>query len=573
MILAMSAAVSQVRTSGYVEYTGRHQTREAGTDATTHLVTTRIDATTPLWRPWIARFSAGLGFTLSKTDTEQEGLDQKGENVTGNLRLNLFPLSRFPFEAFVERQNTAIESDLPGPETTTNRFGFLQRYNPRAGGRYSLLFRRTETEQERPGSVPDTTQSVDDFLGLNIYRPFRHHTINFDSNLQQTERKDLNQKNDRFLSLLRHRFRATDAYSSDNLVSYTDNRLTDDTSDTRRSLVQLSSTNFWRPETQRPLLVTTTVFASGLETTTDGSESDTGSVNLSGGATYQWTPALNLSATGNIVNQRSDGADQDRSALRARATYTPAPIRWKRLDFRWSTFGELGHRSGEPEGSIREVAGGVSYGIGRIRPLGAGHLNYKVSQAPSLLDDTAGRSEQDLLTTASVGWNRRSQKAAISDFVGLIVSDSRRFGNDAAGNSLDNTFQMINLQAQHNHQLTRRSSWDGGLTIQRTRRITPATPNDDESWVSTSNLTLTYRHTLVFGIPRLRFESNLRLLSRSLTPLLGGEEDSGETNNWLNRLDYQIGRLDLSLRVNFAEISGELNTLIFFNARRRFGTF
>ncbi|UCD67132.1 MAG: hypothetical protein JSW48_09675, partial [Betaproteobacteria bacterium] len=67
LICSVSQAAFGQNVSGYLEYQGRRETREEGGDVTGNQATLRVDADTPLWKPWLAQLSAGLGLTYYET--------------------------------------------------------------------------------------------------------------------------------------------------------------------------------------------------------------------------------------------------------------------------------------------------------------------------------------------------------------------------------------------------------------------------------------------------------------------------------------------------------------------------
>ena len=56
-------------------------------------------------------------------DEARDTEDRSGVLTTGNARLKLFPASRFPFEAFVERTDSDTDGDLTGLDLETTRYG------------------------------------------------------------------------------------------------------------------------------------------------------------------------------------------------------------------------------------------------------------------------------------------------------------------------------------------------------------------------------------------------------------------------------------------------------------------
>ena len=131
---------------------------------------------------------------------------------------------------------------------------------------------------------------------------------------------------------------------------------------------------------------------------------------------------------------------------------------------------------------------------------------------------------------------------------------------------------MINFQANGSVQATRLSSWAGNATLQWTRN------RDDVSttpWLNSGSVNVVYRHERVFRIPLLRFSSELRLLTEDLALAREDEftKDRRETAAWINRLDYLIGRSQITLRGQVSQVDGRQYQLLYLQVRRYFGRF
>lgn len=571
---ATPMAHAVVQGSGYLEYQTRLQDFESGEKTKARIGTARFDVTTPLGAPWIGQFTGGLGISLTKTDTDDSRQD--GEVVTGDLDFRLFPRSHFPLELFASRRDSRISGDLAGPDILTDIFSLRQSYLSKHGGRYSLLFRRTEFEQSPQSlanaGVAGAVDTTDDFLSFSLNETFKEHTFDLRSDRQDIDRREPDELETRIFNFFEHRY-ARGIFSTNTFVSHSDDELEQLLSQRRNKRLQLNSTNYWRPLTPRPLLVNLNVLASDQENDVNGIGSDSDSLTLNGGATYQWSPALTLRGSLSGTSQRSDGEDNNSSLLLAGVNYAPAPIRFQPFDLSWSVFGTVGNRTDDrrDDSSIQEISGGGSWGLSRIRPLGTGQLDWNFTQQLDAIKDTDERDEQNLLHTASAGWNRQHDNASL--FVRFTGSDTRRF-TEQNGEDVDQVFQLLNLQFSRTQQLTRASRWSANLTLQRSR--TKRDPGADDDWSTTTTASLYYNNSHFLNVSRLRFESELRAVSNSVRPLVADTDAPGEQLEdvfWRNRLDYTIGRMELSFRVNFADQDGNLNTLVFFLVRRNLGPY
>ena len=89
----------------------------------------------------------------------------------------------------------------------------------------------------------------------------------------------------------------------------------------------------------------------------------------------------------------------------------------------------------------------------------------------------------------------------------------------------------------------------------------------------TSTVDLTYYKLGVFSVPQLSFYSTFRHVSNSYAPLVG--EPTGrvqrDDNQWENRLEYTVGRLQLRVISRLSEIQGQKQNYFLFQARRMIG--
>jgi hypothetical protein len=94
-------------------------------------------------------------------------------------------------------------------------------------------------------------------------------------------------------------------------------------------------------------------------------------------------------------------------------------------------------------------------------------------------------------------------------------------------------------------------------------------------WLNSGSLNVVYRHERVFRIPLLRFSSELRLLTEDLALAREDEfsKNRRETAAWINRLDYLIGRTQLTLRGQVSRVDKRQYQLLYLQVRRYFGRF
>lgn len=560
----------QGRVWGYLEYQGRYMDREEGEGGTMNLGTVRVNGSTYLWRPWFAQVSGGLGLTWARF---RDGIDSDSELTTGEGRLNLFPESHFPFEAHVERDDTRVRGDVVGPDYTLTRYRLIQQYNPPGGGRYRLRYRHGERTEERGGTGGLGAEEQDDQLGLELERGFGSHNFRFTSEIEEIERQDPSSQHDRELYLLRHTFRPGGTFSWDNMVSFNDFTETTAALKSVSQVSQLSSVAFWRPRTERPLLFTANILANSLDYQREVGDTETRSVSLNGGATYQWTPRVTVRASLAARQSRGEDGDMRSESERLFIDYTPDQIPLGDFAYRWSANGQLGNRTGQAGeadtgDAVQELGMGLGHSLGReFAGVRGGSLSLRLSERVNGLADTEDAESVNLVHSASLGWNRLS--GSVSTLARLSLNDRREYGDE------ESTFQLINLQVTRNHRIDQNTSWSGNVTMQASRSVTESTdPELDGDWDGSSSIAVTYQRRRVMDVPRLDFTSELRVMSHNLLPVVQTEftpSDEREDRVWRNRLTYNIGLLELNAWANLSQGQDRnVNMLLLFQARRRF---
>jgi hypothetical protein len=159
----------------------------------------------------------------------------------------------------------------------------------------------------------------------------------------------------------------------------------------------------------------------------------------------------------------------------------------------------------------------------------------------------------------------------MSNYLRLSASDRRANGDR------DGTFQLVTLQGSVRMQVSRKRSWNGGITLQYNSNSTTMwdeEERDDSSYTYSANLS--YMEFDLFKVRRLNFLSELRLLSSDFRSddLLDqgiGVDPDRDDKSWRNRLDYRVGRLELQLLADVREINNRWMSQVFFTVRRYYG--
>ena len=521
-----------------------------------NISTMRLNLSTYLWRRWIATLDGSSAFSYI---SRENGDDSTGHDISGNVNFNLFPQSRFPFSAYFSKRNSLIEGDLTNQDLTTTIYGLTQTYIK--GATYLNLDYQHTIDDEDDSLISlnkSNREDIEDSLELSMSTSFGSHDISADSRFNFIDRNDPNISEDQITHIIRHNYRSdtgTDL-SVNNLFTYT-NRKTELIfgSETDTTLTQLNSNVFWRPQTEKRLLVTGTGLMQGSDDLFDA-------VAVSGQVNYQWSPYINFRSRANFANSKIN----TQSLQEIGAEYTPADKPLFGFIHTYNVSADVANRTDDLEGGQQELKLRAGHIFSRYFPTAIGRVNVSATQRAATILDTNGNSDRTLSHTLGGGWNKTTNNS--TNFLRVTLSDTRRFSN----NEDESGFQQLNLQLSRNQQLSRESSWNGNITIQANRTL-----DDDFSGDSVSlngSVLLSYNHSSVFGVPRLRLLSELRYLTQSIFDVSNSDGFDDYNSNdtfWQNRFDYGIGRLSFRLTTNIGMSDGEFNNFALFQVRRDFG--
>jgi hypothetical protein len=552
--------------------------RSAGQPATFQQVeNANVQAATWIWQPWFAQTRAGLGFVLSKAKTDADpatgnaSYTSRGTSLTGDAALSLFPVSRFPFEAFASRTDSRLSGEIAGSDFNTTRVGLRQTYidesgNTRYSGRYERNVLTSATFGRDTLDVFDA--SMHRRMGPHSFELNGNHSANSGGvagvasvldrlNGRHTWSPEQNLQVESLASANRTTLRGTGA-----VPSFTSR------------FGQFTTFASWRPEEgeplfdeDHPLYLTATGRAFVLQN--DGLGAGTEAKTLSGslGANYTLSEFSRVTGSASVTHADSNGAVNLLSSQVASIVYTPPLRRFGAFSWTWSASGTASNATASAQPARQALSSQVSHNVLRSIELSpTARLNFNASQGVGAAFDSAASVTETLTHAAGATWIVAAESGAQS-YVGLSVADARSFGANASA------LQLVNLQASRQNTLSRTSYWAGNLTAQATRQSTA----DSSSGVNiTTTGNLSYFHNRVFGVPRLRFSSTLTLATQQFDSRVAGDLTARRehvSSALEGRFDYTIGRVDVRLTARTATIDGRANHLLFLRVVRQFGAF
>jgi hypothetical protein len=519
------------------------------------LLTTQLSASTFLWQPWFAQVTGSLGLV---TSTLEASASQQADTVTGTGRLYLLPMSRFPFEAWFDRNDSRSEAVLLDSQFVSTRWGLTQRYSPATGNTHYLA-----TYEHAGQTRDDGGEDAFDALQLDVNGQRDLHSYQLNGRFTRNDGSGLDNSFEGLLG--RHTWRRDDALSVETLANL--NWVSNGSdggggSQTDSRFLQVNSFAIWRPNEKWLISGGGRVFDLLTENGTASNQAQ--SIAANAGASYQWSRLTRFNGTISLAQTENAGNAGLSSSQSLGVSHQPDPIPFGRYSYQWFTSAAVSNRTGED--ASQHLSGQLSHSVDRSFELSsASSISLNLQQSLSGDVDSVASSANRIGHNVSLTWSRG--KDGTTAYIRASGSDSRNLGG------AEEVFQLLNLQASLTQISGSRSSWNGNFTLQGTRQITPDAPDGGFDVAASGDLS--YLNTRFFGINRLRFISQYKVNDTRFSNRNSGQLEAisrnQESRSWENRMEYAIGRTNLSLGLRLAEVEGEARYLLQLKLTRFFG--
>jgi len=558
-----SAAEDAIDLSGSLGYTYRSLSDKLGDDTVSNQLRATIDARGYLWQPWFATLDAHASLTQDNTDFSNTS-DSETTISTGDLDLNILPKSRAPFQLMYRVSDSRVDTNtdsnplitLGHREYSTSRIGLKQSYYTENGDRYQARYDYSKWSTELGDSYDDRIVGLE----MNLQRPKQRLIAK--TSYQVTDQSQTDRESDNLIVNVDHFWYPTRDLRVDTMgslynfdVTSTQPPLGTNQGDYTSDLTQLSSFMFWRPA-DRPLSVSGGLRLYDLSSATTGNEVMLRSLNATAGMFYQYTKYVRFDANVDVTTN-DNGVDQATASKERGGVLYQSDILKIFSDFSYQWYASAGAQNQSTRfESIQTLNAKLGQDLNRLWLLGeASTLRLSFSQSIDENEQTGDveASFQHLENSASLGFDQTNWGG--TTLVQFTVSDGRDFGDSDA---IDD---FVNFQAVRNQPINRSSSLSGNLTLQSVHRSYASLNTSDTTTTATGEIT--YQHSRIFGVLQLHFLSDFRI-SKAASDI---DNDRAE---WENRLDYNIGLLDLSLSWRRIDTDGDYYDLLYFQATRRF---
>ena len=521
-----------------------------------------VNASSYIWRPWFALISGGLDLTLRESDSAGQATAED-QYITGNAQFDLFPTSRFPFQAYFRESRDEFDNQAFDRTIATTEYGLSQRYRSQDGtGNYSAEYDHDERD------VDGQDQFVSESLLLRSINRYARQTLETDIDLDTVDNTATEEQAESYSIVLDHSYGRAASFTLDSLASNAriESDFTDSSSDV--DTAQVSSFMSWRPRERRDLRITGSLRAAEARVVEQDmaiqpngeSESELANANLNQGLLYSYSDNLQLNESINLASLETNGEEVSTRSLSLGGRYSSDPMRFRLGNYNWTASSTYTSLSGDT-GDETSLGNQFNHSLADTYSLDSGYqLRTNLTQSLSYDYESEREDEKRLDHSYSMTWSR----AAINrqSQIRFFISDSREFNQD------NDFFQLANLQYTGTNRLTRYTQLSGNATLQYTNQSSAGNRSERVA----TNGRLQYRQNRLFQKPGLTFESELLLSERqSDTDRLIQDSDEGTQMSWENSLVYRIGRLEASADLDFVKVGSDYDYIVEFEVRRFFG--
>lgn len=567
-----AAQLGPVRTGGYAEYRFDHIAGGDSGSPVAHRLAVRTDFATYVWRPWLLTASGGINVVYGDADSGTSR--RRSEGLGGNIRLNFLPRSRFPLAVYY--MDTDDESDAAAVRTrgATRQYGLTQQLHSRRFGRFNLDWQRGEESSLSETSILVRRQREYERLQLSIDKSVGAHRLGFLTRYLDiaTDAPDSTVKSLR--QTLRHNYRAGTSLTWRNDAYLNDEDQANEVFWSDRRYYQFNSMLTWIPETRRRLLVTGRGLFQGSESLTSMTEFEQQTASLTTNASYYLTDRLTLSGGFGFVRGVSNvRGNTDSNFQQVSTAYRSASRPFWTGTYAYRANVLLANRFDDNAAERRDrKMVGATLGHSFRKRIDAGPLGQirlQLAQDVGSNVDSLGAERNQLRHGVHITTGTRGD--SVERFARLSLTDQRTFGDERR------VSQLANLQLSLRGRPDVDRQWTGNVSVQygKNRLLEPAELAGASESLGYS-VNLDYRHSNLWGVSDLEFNSEFRFLSSDLQTddpldLDIGFDTETQMSYWRNRLRYTIGLLRLQGIVTIREMDGDLVAGVALTVRRYFG--
>lgn len=578
-----SWGIPPIRWGGSIGGGFRRRSSDESDASSEQVYETRLRASSFIMQPYIALVSGDFGLTMVRSQTDgAAGSNLTGTSINGTGMLNVFPQSRFPFQASLALSDSRSDGSITSSNIERRRLALQQDYRPMVGTW------RTSGQYDRSELTGDFGVDTVDRIGASFSGTLGEHSFTTNGSFSRNESRE--QTTDDLFVLGSHGYRLSDATTVDTSATYTRQAFElgdpDFPLDGNTQSAQLFSYLSWTP-TDSPWRGTANARYFHTDSRSDGISYD--SRNVGGSASLSYLASRNLNLFGS-VGANSSGDGEMSTNQNFGLNYSADPVTFGRNNvYNWFGSTSLSNSTASEGEATRAANASVGHSLSRSwQPSAYSFLNGSLNQSigSSRSSGLGSVSSNTLSHGASLSLQANAGDR-LSGFLSTSVSDSRITGDSPS------TFQMLNVQLSGRWRINAYSELNSNLTWQLTRQESSEQnefllidefgnpvfiDTTEQSRNSSISGNIGYSHNRAFGLRGMRYTADFRANTARDNARRRGDPDAERepdraTLDLDQRLRYSIGRLDTELQLRVAELEGRRSELLFFRVNRHFGAY
>lgn len=552
-------ALPPIEYFGKVSSTYRLNRPSEGVETQSLTNTYELGASSYIWEPWFGLWRATGAVSRADAQSDQ---DTTAHIMTGDVQVNLFHRSRFPFTAFASIRDSRVEIEDLTRDTSdirTLRLGLMQQYQDIDNG----IFYLASLDHDRQKDLSLDEETTSNRLLLSADKSGQVHSLNGVLTVNQTMSTLADGEFVGGQATVVHNYRPTAALTINNHANASTIRANSIVQESEARIVTVGSLVEWRPSEMRLRL--RGEIDVGREESTN--ESVGGLATDQYRNTFRGRASARYELSDEAVVFGEVGADRRESESAAplttfqslSATYTSKPIDWQQYAYSWNAGAGVGNSTASEEDSVQTTSLSAGHAVTRswVPDLsGPTPIVFSVGQDARFLNQTDEDTELQVTHRANLSATRAT--AAGTSYGQIAAFDVRTFGR------LDTELFSLNIAANHNQALSRYRNLDLVISY----NYNASTTNGVESEADVTSIEFRYRDSRLFDVNRLSFESRLR---GGVTDLYASSDRDREIDlEWDNRLNYRIGMLEIDTRAAVTQTEERRNLLLILSLTRRF---
>lgn len=560
---AMAVGLVSTGVSGNVGYTYRSSSYSSGSYNNQQMLNANINNTFFIWRDWFITGNSNLSFTQNETSVKRGG--GESSSLTGSLGFTVLPQSSTPFGFSYTRSDSRVNSALKGvsrnspsldDNVVTDSLAMHQSLIGK-GYRLKLKYSNDQFSSELRGKYGANS------LGLSGLLRGKTGVLRA-SVTQRNARTYQGLERDSRVVGLNHNYTGFKQAAINSSLSASNIKQSPALSsgggsiEYSTALLQASTGLVWR-SLNKKLTVTSRLRFSEIKNTTANSLKPLVNTSflVSLGVAYRFTKNVHVSVNATRSQSKSSGSEIASSSEQLGVAYNSDVIKLSDWSYDWRARANMGQRESRGKKSTT-TSFGAGHGLARKwRFLRSQHVYLRGGQDVSV-NSQSNQTRQRLSHRASLGW--RQSGSGVSRNAQLQLSDQRDMSEDSV-------MQMFSANIDQQTTLTRRIKLSGSLNYQLTnyQYVDSLGGVSSSSNTSTASLTGALSYLNPFSIAGMAFTSDYRY-SQSMV----AQDTSSVQHALNNKLNYRVGKIDVSLQYLYREARKISYNVVYFNVRRVF---